>query len=344
VIIFRDFSSGTSGGRHIHLIDHPIDPGNFHEGGKVAVTDRTKAYLAWGAVCFFWGTTYLAIRIGVGVLPPGLFAGLRFITAGTLLLGYLLSRGARLPGGHELFDLAVVGIALLTVANGTVVWAEQWVPSGLTALIVATLPFWIVGIESAVPRGVRMNALKAGGILIGFAGLVVLLWPEVRGSVAGAYTKGIAAVFIAPLSWGAGSIYAKYRKVEAPPLMAAAFQMLFGGAVLTFIGAVNGEFARFTEPRGIAAMGYLIAFGSIVGYGSYIYSLSNLPAALVSTYAYINPIIAVILGWAILDERLDWLLGLAASLILSGVVLVQLGARRQELALKTLPNSTRCGQ
>lgn len=304
-----------------------------------------KAYLAWGAVCFFWGTTYLAIRIGVGVLPPGLFAGFRFIIAGSLLLGYLLSRGVRLPGGHELFDLAIVGIALLTVANGTVVWAEQWVPSGLAALIVATLPFWIVGIESALPQGVRLNWLKVIGILIGFAGLVVLLWPEVRGSISAAYTKGIAAMFIAPLSWGAGSIYAKYRKVESPPLMAAAFQMLFGGFVLTFIGTVNGELARFSlEPRGIGAMGYLVVFGSIVGYGSYIYSLSNLPAAVVSTYAYINPIIAVILGWAILDERLDWMLALATALILAGVILVQVGARKQELTLKTLPKSTSCGQ
>lgn len=293
------------------------------------VSESIRAYLAWGAVCFFWGTTYLAIRIGVEVLPPALFAGIRFIVAGSIFTTVLRMRGYALPARGELADIAIVGIALLTVANGMVVWAEQWVPSGLAALIVATLPFWIVGIEAVLPRGDRLNPRKVIGIVIGFSGLIILLWPEIKGSIDSAYLIGILAMFIAPVSWGGGSIYSKYRKINTSPLMAAAFQMLFGGTVLIVIGLASGEVDRFApNPQGIAAIAYLIIFGSIVGYGSFMFALSKLPASFVSTYAYINPVIAVILGWFILDERLDWMLVLAMILILLGVILVQSGALR----------------
>ncbi len=288
-----------------------------------------RAYLAWGAICFFWGTTYLAIRIGVKVLPFALFAGLRFVIAAGILIPILRLKGYSLPPRSELLDIAIVGILLLTIANGAVVWAEQWVPSGLAALIVATLPFWIVGIESQLPRGDRLNSRKVIGILVGFAGLVVLLWPELRDSTGSAYTIGIFVMFMAPLSWGAGSIFSKYRKIKTRPIMAAAFQMLFGGTTLTVTGLATGEVSQFTlDPRGLAAMAYLIVFGSIVGYGSFMYALSKLPASFVTTYAYINPVIAVILGWLVLEERLDLMLVLATFLILLGVILVRSGAVR----------------
>jgi drug/metabolite transporter (DMT)-like permease len=303
-------------------------------------SDSIRAYFAWGVVCFLWGTTYLAIRIGVQVLPPALFAGIRFIVAGSILVVILRLRGYPYPARQELSDIAIVGIALLTIANGTVVWAEQWVPSGLAALIVATLPFWIVGIESVLPMGDRLNSRKVIGILVGFAGLVVLLLPELRSSIESAYIIGIFVMFIAPISWGGGSIYSKYRKIKTRPLMAAAFQMLFGGSVLTVIGLANGEVSRFTwHPQGLAAMAYLIIFGSIVGYGSFMYALSKLPASFVTTYAYINPVIAVILGWLILNERLDWMLVLATSMILLGVILVQSGAARSRMDQQEHPTS-----
>ena len=291
--------------------------------------ENVKAYLAWGAVCFFWGTTYLAIRIGVEVLPPALFAGLRFVIAACILIPILRLKGYALPPRKELLDIALVGFLLLTIANGTVVWAEQWVPSGLAALIVATLPFWIVGIESRLPRGDRLNSRKVIGIFVGFTGLLLLLWPELRGSMGSAYTFGIFAMFIAPISWGAGSIFSKYRKIKTRPLMAASFQMLFGGIALCVIGLMIGELNRFTlDPQGLLSMAYLIVFGSIIGYGSFMYALSKLPASFVTTYAYINPVIAVILGWLVLDERFDMKLVLATSLILLGVILVRSGAAR----------------
>ena len=286
--------------------------------------ETIKAYAAWGAVCLFWGTTYLAIRIGVQTLPPALFAGTRFFVAGSVFLAYLKLRGVALPGRGELLHIAVVGILLLVIANGCVVWAEQWVPSGLAALIVATLPFWVSGIEAIVPSGSRLNVLKTLGIVIGFFGLVILFEPELKSSIDQAYLKGVLALLFAPFSWAMGSVYSKYHPIRTAPLMAAALQMVIAGIILMLIGIIFNEVPRFDfNLQGLAALIYLAIFGSIIGYGSFIYALAKLPAAKVSMYAYVNPIIAVLLGWLILGEHLDWRVVLATTVILLGVVLVQ---------------------
>ena len=286
--------------------------------------EAIKAYGAWVAVCLFWGTTYLAIRIGVASLPPALFAGIRFAVAGSLFLLFLRWRGIAFPRREEFRDIAIVGISLLVMANGLVVWAEQWVPSGLTALIVATLPFWVAGFEGFLPGSGGLGLRKVTGIVIGFGGLVVLLAPELKASFDVAYFKGVLALLFAPCSWAAGSIYSKYRPLRAHPLMAAAFQMIIAGVVLILIGAIVGEFGRFTlSTRGAAALAYLVIFGSILGYGAFVYSLAKLPATKHSMYAYVNPVIAVLPGWLVLDERLDWNVAFATALVLTGVVLVK---------------------
>lgn len=283
-----------------------------------------KAYAAWGAVCLFWGTTYLAIRIGVRTLPPALFAGIRFFVAGSVFLAYLRLRGVSLPDRRELLHIAIVAILLLVIANGCVVWAEQWVPSGLAALIVATLPFWVSGIEAITPSGNRLNAFKIIGIVIGFFGLVILFAPELKTSLDQAYLKAVVALLFAPFSWALGSVYAKYHPVRTAPLMAAALQMIVAGAILMVIGIILNEVPRVDfSVEGVAALVYLAIFGSIIGYGSFIYALAKLPAAKVSMYAYVNPIIAVVLGWLVLGEQLDWRVALATVVILLGVVLVQ---------------------
>jgi len=290
------------------------------EGSK----DIVKAYAAWGAVCLFWGTTYLAIRIGVRTLPPALFAGTRFFVAGLVFLAYLKIRGVPLPNRRDLLNIAIVGILLLVTANGCVVWAEQWVPSGLAALIVATLPFWVSGLEALLPSGNRLNVFKVLGIVIGFFGLVILLAPELKSSIDQVYLKGVLALLFAPLSWAMGSVYAKYHPVRTAPLMAAALQMVIAGIILMLIGVILHEVPRFDlNPEGLAALAYLAIFGSIIGYGSFIYALAKLPAAKVSMFAYVNPIIAVLLGWLILGEQLDWRVAIATAVILLGVVLVQ---------------------
>jgi drug/metabolite transporter (DMT)-like permease len=283
-----------------------------------------KAYTAWAAVCFFWGTTYLAIRIGVQRVPPALFIGVRFIIAGVLFLAYLRWRGYPMPKRQDLLHMAIVGISLLVLANGLVVWAEQWVPSGLTAVIVATLPFWSAGLESVLPSGERLTLRKAVGILIGFAGVIILFAPEMGDSFDRAYWKGVIVLIFVPFFWSAGSTYSKHHPVNCHPLVAAGTQTLIAGVVLTAIGTLFGEWSVFTlNWKGMAAIAYLIVFGSIVGYSSFIYALSKLPMTTVSMYAYINPVIAIILGWLILDERLDWSVVTATTVVLLGVALVK---------------------
>jgi drug/metabolite transporter (DMT)-like permease len=283
-----------------------------------------KAYAAWGAVCLFWGTTYLAIRIGVQRVPPALFAGVRFIIAGVLFLAYLRWRGYPMPKRQELLHMVIVGISLLVMANGLVVWAEQWVPSGLTAVIIATMPFWSAGLESVLPSGERLTFRKVLGILIGFAGVIILFAPDMGESFDKAYLKGVIVLVFVPFFWSAGSIYSKHHPIQCPPLVAAGTQTLIAGLVLTAIGTVFGEWSEFTlDGKGMAAIAYLIVFGSIVGYSSFIYALSKLPITTVSMYAYINPVIAVILGWLILDERLDWSVATATTVVLLGIALVK---------------------
>jgi drug/metabolite transporter (DMT)-like permease len=292
-----------------------------------------KAYGAWSAVCFFWGTTYLAIRVGVQALPPALFAGIRHASAGFCLLLYLRLKGLAWPRRAELLHMAVVGITLLVMANGLVVWAEQWVPSGLTSLLVATLPLWVAGFEAFIPGGQKLNFIKILGILIGFGGVVVLFAPDLKSGLDPAYFRGLLALLLASFCWAGGSVYSKYHPLRTPPLMAAAMQMLIAGIILILIGTLLGQFQRFTfNFNGLAAMAYLILFGSIIGYGAFIYALAKLPAAKVATYAYINPIVAIFFGWLILAEHVDGLVFLAAAIILSGVVLVNSSRNESTLA------------
>jgi drug/metabolite transporter (DMT)-like permease len=287
-----------------------------------------KAYAAWLAVCFFWGTTYLAIRISVESLPPALLAGVRFTLAGLILLLFLRLRRHPIPPRRELGDIAVVGIALLTIANGLVVWSEQWVPSGLAALIVATLPFWMVGLESLLPDGEKISLQKAIGIMVGFGGLILLLGPDLGTIPDLDYVKGVLALLLASFSWAAGSVYAKYRVIRTTPLMAAALQMIIAGTVLLLIAAVSGDYENLNPTgRGLLAVLYLMIFGSIVGHTCFVYALANLPSSTVSMYAYINPIIAVVLGNFVLGERLDWTVVAATTVILMGVLLVQRSPR-----------------
>jgi drug/metabolite transporter (DMT)-like permease len=253
-----------------------------------------------------------------------LFGGLRFLTAGLIFLAYLRWRGHAFPERREFLDMVIVGIALLVTSNGLVIWAEQWVPSSIAALLVATLPFWMAGFEAALPSGEGLTLRKVTGIVIGFTGLVILFAPEIKTSFDMAYLKGVVALLLAPLCWSAGSVYSKSRPAKSHPLMAATMQMIVAGIILILIGLMFGEWQRFSfDVEGLAATAYLVVFGSIVGYGSFIYALAKLPATKVAMYAYVNPVIAVVLGWLILDERLDWSVLLATAVVLLGVVLVK---------------------
>jgi drug/metabolite transporter (DMT)-like permease len=296
--------------------------------------ERFGAYGAWAAVCFFWGTTYLAIRVGLEDFQPTLFAGLRFLVAGGLLF-FVMSRqrNARLPIGREWFDLGVVGLALLGVGTGAVVWAEQWVPSGMAALLVAASPFWVAGLERMRKDGERVGARGLTGMIVGFTGLALLVAPQLFGAeLNGHFLLGAVIIQVGCISWSAGSVYAKRRPTGVSPLMSAAVQMLWAGVVLTIIGTLAGEWSamRFSARSGGALM-YLVVFGSLVAYSSYTYAMQKLPLSLVSTYSYFNPLVALVLGWLVLSEPLGWREGASALVILLGVALVKTSPKELSL-------------
>jgi drug/metabolite transporter (DMT)-like permease len=288
--------------------------------------DKFGAYGAWAAVCFFWGTTYLAIRVGLESFPPTLFAGLRFIVAGVVLfLVMSRQRNARMPIGREWFDLGVVGLMLLGVGNGAVVWAEQWVPSGMAALLVATSPFWAAALARIEGDGERVGLRGLLGMAVGFGGLAMLVGPQLFGAeLNGKYLLGVVIIQVGCFFWQAGSVYAKRRPTGVSPLMASSVQMLWAGLILTLAGTLIGEWGemRFSG-RSAGALLYLVVFGSIVAYSAYMYAIQKLPLPLVSTYSYVNPIVALVLGWLVLSEPLGWREGGAALVILLGVALVK---------------------
>ncbi|UCH66887.1 MAG: EamA family transporter [Ignavibacterium sp.] len=288
---------------------------------------KFKAYLAWIAICIIWGTTYLFIRIGVEALPPMLFAGVRWIIAGSILVLIQKALGNKFPTRDEILPLAIVGIALLGIANGLVVVAEQWIPSGLAALLITTLPFWMVGFESLLPKGQNINRKIIFGLIIGLIGVLLILGRDIIIWINIDYFVGTLALMGAVISWSLGSIYSKYRRVSVHPMMGAAVQMLIAGSLQALLGLALGEHNVFQlSENGIIATAYLIIFGSIFGYASYMYAIQHLPLSLVSTYAYINPVIALFLGWYFLDEQLTINILFATILILIGVMLVQRGS------------------
>jgi drug/metabolite transporter (DMT)-like permease len=288
-----------------------------------------RAYLAWLAVCLIWGTTYLGIRIALETIPPLLMAAIRWIVAGGLLIVVLRLRGERMPDRREWPALTLLGILLLGFGNGGVVWAEQTVPSGLTAVLVATSPFWMVGIDAVVAGGERLTVRRALGLIVGFCGIVMLVWPEIRFGEAGrAFLGGVIAAQIACVGWAAGSSYARKRgrghAKDENVLVTAAFEMLFGGIVLLVVSLAMSEASRLTfTPRSAGALVYLIFVGAIAGFSAYAYALKHLPVATVSLYAYVNPIIAVVLGMLVLSEPFNARMAAAAGIVLTGMLLVR---------------------
>ncbi|MBI9072034.1 MAG: EamA family transporter [Melioribacteraceae bacterium] len=287
-----------------------------------------KAYIAWLLLCIIWGTTYLAIKVGVSDLPPLLFAGFRWLIAGPIFLIILYFRKVELPRLKDLKQIAIVGICLLGFGNGLVVTAEQWLPSGLTSLMFSTLPFWVVLGESLVPEGIKINLKIVSGLVLGLSGVIIVIWKDLNlNQFEVSYYWGFIAALGAMLFWAFGSVYSKYKAVKINPLMSASIQMIIAGVAQTVLGLSLGEFAEFSfTTESLYAFLYLVFVASIFGYGSYIYAISQLPVSFVSTYSYINPIIALILGWFVLDEPLSIEILFAAVVILLGVYLVKMGS------------------
>ncbi len=296
---------------------------------------NTRAYLALFSIYIIWGTTYLAIRIGVENLPPVLFTGLRWIVAGPLLLIILLLKKYKLPNKDDLLHLSISGLLLLGGGNGLVVFAEQWVPSGLTALLITTVPFWVVGIDAIIPQGKKINPTILLGLLLGLVGVGIIFGGDFVRLFDPSYLSGIIGLMFAVVLWSVGTLYSKYKKISVHPLMGAATQMIIAGIVITALGLILGEGSKFhfTNSSFYSYL-YLVIVGSLVGYGSYVYAIAHLPVSLVATYAYVNPVIALFLGWLVLDEKISLWVILAAVVILIGVTLVKKGSEKNILFRK----------
>jgi drug/metabolite transporter (DMT)-like permease len=284
----------------------------------------TRAYLAWAAVCVIWGTTYLGIRVALETIPPFLMGGLRWTAAGTLLISILTLRRERLPALQSWPSLAVLGILLIGFGNGGVVWAEQSVPSGLTAVLVSATPFWMVGIERFMPQGEKLTFRHVVGLVIGFGGIVMLVWPELSLGNSPGFLGGVLATQLGCAGWAVGSVYARRRRKDENVLGGVAIQMVAAGLCLWVLALARGEWAdlRFNE-RTSTAFVYLLLMGSIVGFSAYAYALKHLPIATVALYAYINPAIAVILGAVVLREPFNARSGMACAVVLAGTAIVK---------------------
>jgi drug/metabolite transporter (DMT)-like permease len=280
-------------------------------------------------VCVLWGTTYLAIRIGVATWEPFLFGGLRFSAAGTIVILAMRVRGIRVPrDARTLRDAVITGTLLLVGGNAAVILAEQYVPSGITAVMVSTMPIWTVVISAMTPRGHRLGPLNWVGLIAGLGGVVLLVWPELAGPLPANrdFLWGVLLLQLGSISWAAGSVYVVSRRATVPPLLRAGLQMLAGGIVMILIGTLLGEWTRLHPDRhGWEAFLYLLVFGSLLGYVAFVYALQHLPVAKVSLYGYVNPIVAVIVGALILDERFGLREGAATVIVLGAVALARLG-------------------
>jgi drug/metabolite transporter (DMT)-like permease len=296
--------------------------------------NKREKILAYGAlivVCILWGTTYLAIRVAVRTIPDAWMSASRFIIAGSILAAILKFRGEKFPPFSDWKSIAFVGICLVGLGNWLLVWAEKTVPSGPAALMLAVLPFYMLFLDPLGRRLARNSepSEKHGiktylGLIIGFCGVGLLLLPELRQHVSGAYVKGVLVLQFACAAWTIGSLFSKYKTVQCSPLMNASFQMIFGGIFLLFIAWFKGDFSRVVfRTDTLLAFLYLITFGAIIGYAAYAYALNKLPASLVSIYAYVNPVIAVWLGWLILHEQVTIFTIMATAIILFGVWMVR---------------------
>ncbi len=287
---------------------------------------------AFAAVYVIWGSTYLGIRIAIDTIPPFLMGGVRFLIAGAILYVWSRARGDAPPTRRNWLAATIVGGLLLLGGNGAVMWAAQHVPTGIVSLLVAMVPLWMVLFEWIGPRKIRPTTGVAIGVMLGLAGLAVLAGPALWGGKEGIDPASVIILMIGSMSWAAGSLYSRRPTLPSSSILAMGMEMLGGGALLLIAGLLSGELSRLdigaVSRSSVLAMAYLLFFGSLIGYTAYIWLLRVQPAARVSTYAYVNPIVAVFLGWIILAEPVTQRTLLAGAIIVGSVALITTTGRR----------------
>jgi drug/metabolite transporter (DMT)-like permease len=285
-----------------------------------------RVVAAFAAVYTIWGSTYLAIAIAITAMPPFLMAGARFLLAGAIVYAWLRLRGSARPTWRHVGSALVIGGLLLVGGNGAVVFAEQYIPSGLVALLVAMVPIYMALLDWLRPGGRRPGILVALGLIFGFAGIFLLVGPDAVIGGGATYFPWILIPLVGSLAWAMGSLYSRSAKLPAAPLMGTALQMLAGGALLVALGLATGEVTRVNPDsftvEALLAFGFLVVFGSIVGFSAYIWLLRTVNPARVSTYAYVNPVVALLLGSAFNGEHITPREIAAAVVILLAVAII----------------------
>jgi drug/metabolite transporter (DMT)-like permease len=287
---------------------------------------RAQIIAAFASIYVIWGSTYLAIRYAVETIPPFVMGGARFLVSGTILYLWSRYRGAPRPTRIHWRNAIVAGGFLLVGGNGAVVWAEQFVPSGLTALLVSILPFWLVIIEWVRPPRRRPSGAVLVGLVLGFVGIIVLVGPSGVSGQSNVAPLGAVVLILGSLSWAIGSFWSRDAQLPESGLLTTGMEMLGGGALMLIVGALSGEFAHvdvhaISKASAIGLL-YLVTFGSLLGFTSYIWLLDKVSPARLGTYAYVNPLVAVMLGWAIAGERLSIRTGVAAAIVICAVALI----------------------
>jgi len=287
---------------------------------------RTSLAVAFATIYLVWGSTYLGIRVAVETLPPFLMAGARFVVAGAVLAGWLAATRGFRATARQWRDNAIIGTFLLLGGNGLVAWAEQFIPSGLTALLIGSTPLMMVLTEWAWPGGHRPTAITGAGLFLGLAGVAWLAAPWENTASGGLHFGGVAAIVAASVFWAFGSIYGRRIRQPTDPLTASALQMLGGGVALLLAASVHGDLAAFSlaavSARSWLAVAYLILVGSLVGFSTFVWLMKHSTPARVSTYAYVNPVVAVFLGWLILGEPVSPRTLAAAAVIVASVAII----------------------
>jgi len=312
-------------------------PSRFSAGSK---HPHFGAYIALGCVCFFWGTTYLGIRIAVQSISPSTLMAARYLASGLLLVIGALVRGTTFPDAREMSRTALYGVITIGLGTGSLAFAEQWVPSGLASLFVTTQPFWLVGVEAITGRGLtpdirntqRLPKRSIAGMIVGLVGVAYLVTPgmtrEARLGLSDMRNAFLLLQF-GVVMWAIGSIGQRKLVTRAHPFVNGGIQQLATGLVFLAIAAFDGQASHWT-PGAIAAVACLAIFGGVVGYSAYIFAMDRLPVAIVSVYTYINPIVAVLLGWLFYREQLGWREIVAMLVIFAGVSMVKGFSRNRE--------------
>ena len=303
---------------------------------------RSLVVLAFALVYLFWGSTYLGIDIAVEHIPPALMCGIRFLIAGVVMLGFCGLRGRKvLYDPRQLGEMAVVGTLLLLGGNLTLSYAEQHIATGLAALIVAITPLWFLVLDTLLLGDHHISIRGKAGLALGIAGLVVLLWPQLMSATVFGRQQLWSSLSLigGSFSWALGSVLAKkWKSPDVDPFSATAWEMVAAGLANLLVALFTRDLSRVVwTARGVAAMGYLVVCGSWIGYTAYIWLLGHVPTSKVSTYAYVNPVVAVFLGWLILKEPIDAYIFTGSAIVIASVILVTSAQVTSKSALEELP-------